>query len=277
MNSSDESNSDVDFTIITPSLNCAAYLAKNMESVRRQRGVARIEHWVIDGGSTDETLALLEEYSDVKWVSEPDRGLSHAVNKGLDRAKGRWIIWLNADDHLAEGAISKVLTYLEENPETQLLCGDLLVLDYEGTPLKTVKGWSYTQNELLGRRSGINQPSTWVRRDLIERVGGLDEDNYYTMDYEWMVRITSRSLCAYLPETLAVYRCRRGSITDVGLANQFRDFRRIRKLHGRPLLEPLGLMIVYYLATEPLRRIRWLRSGVRFIKRQGRSLNRLRG
>src|SRR5205809_5853400 len=94
------------FTIVTPTLNCGDCLPRNLRSVWSQSLASdEVEQWVIDGGSTDGTLALLRQNPDVEYISEKDRGLSDAVNKGIERAKGDWIIWLNADDELAPGAL----------------------------------------------------------------------------------------------------------------------------------------------------------------------------
>ena len=93
------------FSVITPSFNCGNCIADNFRSVRDQGFPPdQLEQWVIDGGSTDGTVELLTQQPDIKWISETDRGLSDAVNKGIQRATGDWIIWLNADDLLAKDA-----------------------------------------------------------------------------------------------------------------------------------------------------------------------------
>src|SRR2546421_11161603 len=96
-------------SIVTPSLNCGQYILRNITSVREQKfNPNELEHWIIDGGSRDQTVEILRNQKDVKWVSEPDNGLSDAVNKGIRLSQGDWIIWLNADDELAPGAIEAV-------------------------------------------------------------------------------------------------------------------------------------------------------------------------
>src|SRR5437667_5497465 len=95
------------FTVVTPSLNCGVYLPRNLASVQSQGLPQReIEQWVIDGGSTDGTVELLNRQAGIHYISEKDGGLSHAVNKGIQRASGLWIIWLNADDELAPGVLT---------------------------------------------------------------------------------------------------------------------------------------------------------------------------
>ncbi len=256
------------FTVITPTLNCVAYLPRNIASVRSQGLMPdEWEHWVIDGGSTDGTQAYLAETPHLHWLSEPDRGLSDAVNKGLARSTGQWIVWLNADDQLCPNALRTIRDYAARFPEIRIFCGDLQILRYDGTPEQIVRGWAYTFEELVARRPGINQPATVVHREVVERVGGLDVNVRYAMDYEWMVRAVREFACLHIPQVLAIYQRRRGSIMDAHMAHHFRTFRAVRRRYGRPRTEYLEWLIWFYLATEPLRRIRPLRRLVRWIKR----------
>jgi glycosyltransferase involved in cell wall biosynthesis len=255
------------FSVITPSLNCGAYLADNIASVMQQNlGADQWEHWVVDGGSTDETPGILAAHPHVQWISEPDRGLSDAVNKGLLRAKNDWILWLNADDRLAPQALNRFMHHARRSPDIRMFCGDLVILRYDGSQEQIIKGWNCNYEDLLARRPDINQPAIIVHRSVYQEVGPLDTNNKYAMDYEWMVRATRRFECRYIPEVLAVYRRRKGSIMDVNAANQFRVFRSVRRAHHRRRLEYLEFLTLYYLWTEPLRRLRWVRKAVRRIK-----------
>jgi glycosyltransferase involved in cell wall biosynthesis len=92
----------MDFTIITPSLNYGRFLGECLESVACQDGI-NFEHFVLDGGSTDDSAAVATRFPQVTWIQEADEGMSDAINKGFDRAKGDWVIWLNADDRLSGG------------------------------------------------------------------------------------------------------------------------------------------------------------------------------
>src|SRR3954451_25350744 len=95
-------------SIVTPCLNAASTLPQALDSVRSQGLGEAVEHVVVDGGSVDGTVDLLRDASGVKWVSEPDRGLSDAMNKGIALASGRYIGWLNADDFYLPGALHRV-------------------------------------------------------------------------------------------------------------------------------------------------------------------------
>lgn len=252
------------FTIVTPAFNCRSFLPRNIASVRAQELVAgQVEHWIIDGGSKDGTVEYLQQQREIKFISEPDRGLSHAVNKGLQRAQGEWIIWLNADDALAENALKQFLTVLPTFPDTYVFCGAQNVLGYDGRLERVSEPWDYNLRDLLGSRTAIVQASTIVHRSVYERVGLLDESYRYAMDYEWTVRAMHHFRCQPLAMVLTQYHRRLGSITDAGMANACRDMLRVRRKYKRGFFEWGEWRLRLYIWTEPLRRIGWLRRIVR--------------
>jgi glycosyltransferase involved in cell wall biosynthesis len=221
---------------------------------------------VIDGGSTDGTVEILRQTEGIQWISERDQGLSDAVNKGIQRATGDWIIWLNADDLLADDACKTFLRYVEKYPQFRLFAGDLVMLRADGTAEQTVKGWDYNLNGLLGRRTGMNQPSTFVHREVYQKVGLLDVGNRYAMDYEWLVRAMHHYQCMPIPQVLSYSRRRKGSITDVHMAEQFKEFLRQRRKYHKPFLCRAEFEMRFYIYTEWLRRVSWFRRGVRKVK-----------
>ena len=149
------------FSIVTPALNARAFLPRNRASVCAQ-GMApgEVEHWVIDGGSKDGTVEWLQTQADVKFISEKDRGLSDAVNKGIQRATGEWILWLNADDELAPGAMAKFKEAVARFPDARMFCGAEEMRGYDGTVEEVLEPWDYNLKELLGTRIAINQAAT---------------------------------------------------------------------------------------------------------------------
>src|SRR5262245_26711340 len=192
------------FSVITPSFNCRDFILENIRSVRNQGfGPDQLEHWIIDGGSTDGTVELLKREEGLKWISERDKGLSDAVNKGIQRAQGDWIIWLNADDLLANDACKVFLKYVEQCPQARIFAGDLIFLRHDGSIEQEIKGWDYNLNDLLGRRTGINQPSTFVHREVYQAVGLIDVSIRCAMDYEWVVRAMHHYSCVPIPHVLS--------------------------------------------------------------------------
>ncbi|MFN7138626.1 MAG: glycosyltransferase family 2 protein [Limisphaerales bacterium] len=256
------------FSVVTPSFNCREFILANIESVQRQGFPQnQLEHLIIDGGSTDGTVELLNQTNGIKWISEPDKGLSDAVNKGILRSNGEWIIWLNADDMLTANACSTFLKYTAQYPDVRIFAGGQTILRYDGTVEQTVEGWDYNLDDLLGHRTGINQAATFIHRSVYDKVGYLDINNRYAMDYEWMVRAMHHYKCVPIPHVLTYYRRRRGSITDANQVKQFQEFIRIRRLYGRSRFSRGELRNRFYIYTDRLRQIRWIRREVRRIKR----------
>ena len=256
------------FSVITPSFNCKDFILENTESVRSQgMSPEQLEHWVIDGGSTDGTVEILKETEGVKWISERDQGLSDAVNKGIQRAKGDWIIWLNADDLLAKDSCKVFLEYAAKNPQIRIFAGDLVFLREDGMSEQTVKGWDYNLHDLLGTRTGMNQPSTFVHREVYEKVGLLDVSNRCAMDYEWLVRAMHHYSCVPIPQVLSYSRRRKGSITNTQMAGQFKEFLRQRRKYGKPFLSRAEFQIRFFIYTDWLRQMPRLRRTVRRVKR----------
>jgi glycosyltransferase involved in cell wall biosynthesis len=258
----------MNFSVVTPSFNCGSFILKNIESVRAQSLASdKLEHWIIDGGSTDGTVELLKQQKGVRWISEPDRGLSDAVNKGIQRAQGDWIIWLNADDFLAEDACKIFMEYAARYPDIRIFSGNLIYLRYDGTIEQEVEGWNYNLSDLLGLRPGINQPSTFVHREAYMKIGLLDISIRYAMDYEWIVRAVHHYKCMAIPHVLAYYRRRRGSLMDANMPAHFKEFLRQRRKYGKPYFSRSELWMRFYIYTDWLRRIRWARKSVRSVKR----------
>lgn len=255
------------FTIVTPSLNCKDYIQNNFDSIMKQGfGPDELEQWVMDGGSKDGTVDLLKNQTRALWVSEKDKGLSDAVNKGIRRAKGDWIIWLNADDLLNDGALKTFVEYVRKYPDIRIFCGDQAFLKYDGTMESVVEGWDYNLKELLGVRTGMNQSATFVHREVYEKVGLLDISIRYAMDYEWLVRAMHQYKCVHIPHILATYRRRPGSIMDANMAAHFETFLKVRRTYNQPRLSRAEFRILFFLYTDWLRKIRWARTGVRKVK-----------
>lgn len=195
-------------TVVTPNLNQAAYLEEALRSVLLQ-DYPDLEYLVIDGGSRDGSVEVIRRYAPhlEYWTSEPDRGQSHALNKGLARATGEVVGWLNADDVYLPNTLKRVAMAFREDPELGLVYGDCLVLDERSGELRR---WSGVGPPgcvaLLVHGNGIPQPSAFVRRSVLERTGLLDESMHLAMDYDLWLRISKHTRARYLPEPLSVVR-----------------------------------------------------------------------
>ena len=176
-------------SIITPSYNSAEFIGATLASVAAQ-DYAPLEHIVVDGGSTDGTLDRLRATS-ARWISEPDRGQTDALNKGLRLAQGEIIGWVNADDTYAPGAVAAAVEHLLAEPGIGLVFADCLWIDAAGAVLDTWHTRPTTLDDLLLDGCIIAHQSAFVRREVFETVGAFDVNLRFVMDYEWLLRALS--------------------------------------------------------------------------------------
>lgn len=193
-------------SVITPSFNQARYLEQTILSVLEQK-YEPLEFIIIDGGSTDGSVEVIRKYENqiTFWVSEKDQGQAHALNKGLGRATGELVAYLNSDDLYLPGAFAAVVDYFREHPECDWLCGDTRMFG-EGQEDVVVSAtvpksaahalsWAYT----------APQPGMFWKRELLRE--GFDERWRYCFDHELYVRLLLAGYeCHHLPVTLAAYR-----------------------------------------------------------------------
>ena len=132
----------MDFTIITPNLNHASFLGDCLSSVARQAGVT-LEHFVIDGGSTDDSALVATGFPHAMWSRDSGRGMSNAINDGFGRARGDWVMWLNADDRLKPGVLAEVKKFAALT-SADVIYGDYDFIGASGTHIRRIKviGWS---------------------------------------------------------------------------------------------------------------------------------------
>lgn len=197
----------MDFTIITPSLNYGRFLGECLESVASQEGVT-FEHLVMDGGSTDNSEQVASGFPGVIWVSEKDGGMAEAINKGFERAKGEWVMWLNADDRLKPGALAEALAFGQQHPEADVIYGAFDFVSETGIFARRMRlfGWSPFVN--IHHCCYVPSTACFLRRatTLAEGVR-LHREFRYLMDGELYARLdASGKTFRYLPVSLADFR-----------------------------------------------------------------------
>jgi len=196
-------------SVVTASYNQGDYIEENLESVMSQSYDA-VEHIVVDGGSTDGTVDLLEEYEgsyNLKWISESDRGQSHALNKGIDMATGDWIAFQMSDDYYLNGAFATAVDAIERNPDADIVYGDILNVDSEGN--EQARTYNIPPVKFVQRYWSLyaNSQATFFRAEVLDKSGGFREELEYTMDADLYWRLLHTDITqVHVPELLAAFR-----------------------------------------------------------------------
>lgn len=242
-------------TVVSVVLNGARHLRDCLQSVANQQGIA-VEHVVIDGGSTDGSVGLLEQWSDrlAFWSSEPDTGIAAAMNKGLRQAHGEWVVFLHADDYFPD---SNALATAVAQVDRQVDAAAFPV--FFGTPpnLKLVK--PRPVGAMFNLKLGMCHQGMLTRRQLFARVGDHDTSFQIAMDYEFFLRAhrNGARLVTYRTPTLAVMRDTGVSsrVDWPSLKKRFREDRSIHFRHARGPMQRLAYRF-YWLLYLPYRRLR---------------------
>ncbi|MEP7134747.1 MAG: glycosyltransferase family 2 protein [Chloroflexota bacterium] len=221
---------------MTPSYNQAKYIEQTIRSVLEQ-DYPHIEYLVVDGASTDDSVEIIKKYSlesktleldsllsDNRkhtlsgtrvsglqsrlidwWVSEKDSGQGEAINKGLARAKGEILAWLNSDDYYLPGTLSTVAKVFEDNPDTVMIYGDMLAVDEHGRTINILTYKQLSLQDLLCFQI-IGQPSVFFRREVLEQTGGLDTTFHFLLDHHLWIRIAQQGKILHIPQTWSAAR-----------------------------------------------------------------------
>jgi glycosyltransferase involved in cell wall biosynthesis len=214
-------------SFVIPTRNQARFIRRCIDSCLAQ-SVRDSEILVVDGASSDGTPEILASYGDrIAWTSERDAGQADAVNKGVARARGEIIAWINSDDRYADASVlSTVLAAFEEDPRRDVVYGDAITVDERDRPLRPyrTRALSSPKDALLSPGSISMQPATFFRRELFAAIGGLRIDLHYALDYELWLRMfpRAREIC-YLRRTLACATYHTDAKSIAGMGRQIRE------------------------------------------------------
>ena len=176
-------------SIVTPSFNQGKYIEETIRSVLLQN-YPNLEYIIIDGGSTDDTIEIIKKYESwiTYWVSEPDRGQSHAINKGLEKCTGEIFNWLNSDDYYYPDTFFHVATSFMNRPSATTVSGMERHLQLDGNT--SFHNGTFTSESLIETIQFVemSQPSTFFLTDCFKKVGTVSEELHYIMDGEFWVR-----------------------------------------------------------------------------------------
>ena len=199
-------------SVVTPSLNSVDYIESAIQNVLDQK-YDNFEHVVVDGGSTDGTIEVLKRYSHLKWISEPDRGQTNAMNKGFGMTDGDVIVYLNADDYFLPGAFHAVVPKFLEGARfvvgkirIEKEIGDSFLNDPRIGHLDMLHHWELNAYP-------YNAAGYFYRREVYEAVGGFNEKNYM-QDLEFLLAASARFEFTKVETVLGVYRDFEQTITQ---------------------------------------------------------------
>jgi glycosyltransferase involved in cell wall biosynthesis len=214
-------------SVITPCLNTASFVGGAIDSVLAQ-SYPRFEHIVVDGGSQDGTVEVLQRYPHVKWISEPDRGQSDAMNKGFALSKGEIIVYLNADDFFEPLAFAAVAQEFEGGAD--FVVGQILGIGARGDFLndpkveldRMLRWW---QNDAFC----YNSAGYFFRRWVLESVGPFNVEDHYHMDFEFLIEARRRCAFTKIAKPLATFRLLPGTKTFENYGNESESMQRFDK------------------------------------------------
>ena len=227
-------------SIVTPSYNQAAFLEQTIRSVLDQ-DYGELEYFVVDGGSTDGSLDIIQKYDNLltAWLSEKDSGQGEAINKGMKRARGEIVAWLNSDDTYMPGAIAAAVQAFASHPEAVLVYGDTRAVDQNNRALNVLRYRQLTLEDLLCFQI-IGQPAVFMRRSAFEVAGGLDPSYHFMLDHQLWIKLAQQGAMVHVDQTWASARYHlqaKNRAQAPGFARE--AFRLLDWAEGEPSLSPV--------------------------------------
>ena len=264
------------FSIVTPNYNYGRFLKKALESVLAQVNDAAsggasspsepqlgrdapkarppdlvIEHIVIDGGSTDDSVSILKDWAafaaaqpaakagrySFSFVSEPDKGQTDAINKGLRRATGDVVAWLNADEWYDPGALAKMAAAFERCSQRDLIHGEVRFVDTDGRTIRVKRDHRFSGFVLLWYGCYISSAATFWRRRILDAGDYLDASYKVCMDYEYWVRLWRHGFkFGFVPDTIASFTWHGSNVSEVFAARRAQERHKVQELYSPRLL-----------------------------------------
>ncbi len=219
--------------VVTPTLNAERYLEETLRSIWSQQAEGiRVDHVIVDGGSTDRTLEIASRYPSRTVVNKDDRGMYDAVNRGMDLVEGDIVGYINADDEIATGAFGLIAEVFRSHSEAKWLCGRVEYCDGNGDVLGRMQPVRLSLRSYVGLGwSCIPQQTVWVRRSFWERVGPFDTTYKNCGDYDWYARGLRLQHPLILRETLGRFRLH-PAMLSLDSEKMIRESHMVQDRHG---------------------------------------------
>lgn len=223
-------------SVVTPSFNQGHFIEATINSVLDQK-YPRLEYVIIDGGSTDGSVEIIKKYANwLKYfVSEKDKGQANAINKGLEHCTGEIFNWINSDDYLETGALQKVANAFAAN-RVQIVAGK--VRNFSSTDEEIIQNQNLSAKGLMCWQPNVQfvQPGAWMRRELVNKCGGIDEQFHYAFDWDLYIRYLYHfPKVQVIPHLLVHFRLHSESKTGSSLQHfQMEERQIIEKLSKLP-------------------------------------------
>ena len=228
-------------SVIVPSYNQGRFVRQTLDSILEQ-GYPNLELIVMDGGSDDETVDILEEYSPhlSHWVSEPDNGQSHAINKGFAVATGSLVGWLNSDDLYLPKSMFQAASYMLEHPDCDVVFSDYVFIDESGDVLKRRREIPFDFSTYLWPRDCYHANCAGMcRRQVFEETGGVRQDLDYSMDYEFYLRLASQGFRVdHVREFWGAYRFHEESKSVADNESQIKESMEVASVYSHDVRAP---------------------------------------
>jgi glycosyltransferase involved in cell wall biosynthesis len=201
-------------SIVTPSYNQAQFLERTILSVLNQN-YPNLEYIIIDGGSTDGSMEIIKKYEKYLsyWVSEKDKGQSHALNKGFERVTGELVGWQNSDDIYLPGAFEKVIEVFKNKPDYDVYFGNIYFIDEHDSIIRDLRFVKFSPFSLICEGTVLANQSTFFSKKIIKSYK-LNEDFKFTMDYEYYFRIRNSNFI-FIPHFLGAFRLHSSAKTSL--------------------------------------------------------------
>jgi len=248
-------------SIVTPSYNQADFIDETLKSVINQN-YPNLEYFVQDGGSTDNTMAIVQKYQEklAGFTSQKDDGQSHAINLGMHKTSGEIMAWINSDDLLLPGALNTVGDFFATHPEVDVVYGNRMIIDENS---QQIGRWILPNhdNEVLSWGDFIPQETLFWRRKIWEQVGGLNNACQFALDWDLLLRFRDAGAIFHrIPRFLGAFRVHAmqktsSQMTQIGKKEM--EAIRLRTLGFIPTDDEIYKAVIPYLRKHKIEDVRW--------------------